>query len=104
MTTVEHYAVTKERVIWKCDLCMRVMRGEKDMTRIALRHFLGGGDGGKPVTRVTQWHLCWRCAFDLEDRMETMRRTQGAGVSLEEQAALLRDLDEPKKRRFGRKR
>lgn len=93
MTMQEHYAVTKTRMVWKCDLCMRTIREEKSMVRMALRHVVSdGGIGGKTIANVTQWHLCWRCAFELEDRMQVMRNTRGAGLTSEEQEALLHDI------------
>lgn len=102
MVVTETYAETRTRRVWKCDMCMRTMRAEKDMSRLAVRHLTGTAVDGKPIAHVTQWHLCWRCAFELEDRMNLMRRTRASGLTPEEQQALLRDLDggdEPRKRR-----
>ena len=93
MTVVEHYAVTKSRTVWKCDLCIRTVREEKDLVRTAFRHIVTmDGTDGRPLARVEQYHLCWRCSFDMEDKMDVMRRTQGAGVTEEEQNALLQEF------------
>lgn len=97
--TVTQYA---QRNVIRCDKCCVKIEGKerRDMEIVAFNRL----DANNKV-KMSKYHLCWRCAFNLQNDFDQRReRVRMGGVTEAEQEALLHGLFSEGKSRKWRKK
>lgn len=106
MVVEEEVQETRTVRMVRCDRCVKQIRDTYDrrhMEVVTFSYVKASEDGSRSVAQRGKYHLCEQCSFELQYAFDENRKhwREKAGVTSEEQAALLQDLY-PMPKRHGR--